>query len=124
MSKGPSKRLCSSFGLSAAAAFAGKLRHNHHQRGNDDDHRRDSGDGRIDLVKVFPELANVRISHTYSGMVAYTFDELMHVDQHEGVHYAMGYCGAGVGTSSYCGMRIGQQVLGLAEGRTAFDGLA
>lgn len=77
-----------------------------------------------DMVKVFPELAEVKISHSWSGFVAYTFDELMHVGQHEGLHYAMGYCGAGVGTSSYFGMRVGQQVLGLKEGRTALDGLA
>jgi len=77
-----------------------------------------------DMVKVFPELANVGISHSWCGFVAYTFDELMHVGRHDGMHYAMGYCGAGVGTASYFGMRIGQQVLGLAEGRTALDGLA
>lgn len=77
-----------------------------------------------DMTKVFPELATVRISHSWSGMVAYTFDELMHVGRHDGMHYAMGYCGAGVGTSSYFGMRVGQQVLGLEEGRTALDGLA
>lgn len=77
-----------------------------------------------DMVKVFPELATVRISHSWCGFVAYTFDELMHVGRHDGMHYAMGYCGAGVGTASYFGMRIGQQVLGLAEGRTALDGLA
>jgi hypothetical protein len=35
----------------------------------------------------------------------------------------MGYCGSGVGMAGYLGMRVGQQVLGLAEGRTAFDGL-
>lgn len=77
-----------------------------------------------DMVRVFPELADTRISHSWCGFVAYTFDELMHVGQHEGMHYAMGYCGAGVGTASYFGMRVGQQVLGLAEGRTALDGLA
>ncbi len=77
-----------------------------------------------DMVKVFPELARVRISHSWSGLVAYTFDELMHVGLHDGLHYAMGYCGAGVGTSSYFGMRVGQQVLGLEQGRTALDGLA
>ena len=77
-----------------------------------------------DMVGVFPELAGTRISHSWCGFVAYTFDELMHVGRHEGLHYAMGYCGAGVGTASYFGMRIGQQVLGLAEGRTALDGLA
>lgn len=77
-----------------------------------------------DMVRVFPELAATRISHSWCGLVAYTFDELMHVGKHEGMHYAMGYCGAGVGTASYFGMRVGQQVLGLAEGRTALDGLA
>jgi glycine/D-amino acid oxidase-like deaminating enzyme len=77
-----------------------------------------------DMVKVFPELSQVRISHSWSGLVAYTFDELMHVGLHDGLHYAMGYCGAGVGTSSYFGMRIGQQVLGLEQGRTELDGLA
>ncbi|SFC70812.1 Glycine/D-amino acid oxidase [Polaromonas sp. OV174] len=77
-----------------------------------------------DMVNVFPQLRDVKISHSWSGFVAYTFDELMHVGKHEGMHYAMGYCGAGVGTSSYFGMRVGQQVLGLAEGRTALDGLA
>jgi len=79
---------------------------------------------RAEMVKVFPELADIGISHSWCGFVAYTFDELMHVGVHDGMHYAMGYCGAGVGTASYFGARIGQQVLGLEEGRTALDGLA
>ena len=77
-----------------------------------------------DLVALFPELRSVRLSHSWCGFVAYTFDELMHIGRHDGIHYAMGYCGSGVGMGSYLGMRLGQQVLGLAEGRTAFDGLA
>lgn len=76
-----------------------------------------------DMVGIFPELAGTRISHSWCGTVAYSFDELAHVGRHEGVWYAMGYCGSGVGMASYLGMRLGQQVLGLAEGRTAFDGL-
>ena len=76
-----------------------------------------------DLAEIFPELKNVGISHSWCGFVAYTFDELMHTGVHDGMHYAMGYCGAGVGTSSYFGMRIGQQILGLKEGTTALDGL-
>ena len=76
-----------------------------------------------DLAKIFPELRGVGISHSWCGTVAYTFDETMHVGRHDGVHFATGYCGSGVGMGSYLGMRIGQQVLGLAEGRTAFDGL-
>jgi glycine/D-amino acid oxidase-like deaminating enzyme len=72
---------------------------------------------------IFPELARARISHSWCGFVAYTFDELMHIGRHDGMYYAMGYCGSGVGMANYLGMRLGQQVLGLAEGKTAFDDL-
>lgn len=72
-----------------------------------------------DMVKLFPELAETRISHSWCGFVAYTFEELAHIGTHDGMHYAMGYCGSGVGMASYLGMRIGQQVLGLKEGQSA-----
>ena len=75
------------------------------------------------LVAIFPELAATRISHSWMGFVAYTFDTLARVGRHEGIHYAMGYCGSGVSMASYLGTRVGQQVLGLAEGRTGLDGL-
>jgi glycine/D-amino acid oxidase-like deaminating enzyme len=75
------------------------------------------------MTRIFPELAGTRISHSWYGFVAYTFDELMHVGERDGLYYAMGYCGSGVGMASYLGTRIGQQVLGLKEGGTAFDGL-
>ena len=74
-----------------------------------------------EMVRLFPELAGVRISHSWCGFVAYTFDELAHIGTHEGVHYAMGYCGSGVGMASYLGMRLGQKVLGLKSGETGLD---
>src|SRR5690606_24451322 len=37
---------------------------------------------RADLVKIFPALAGVGISHSWCGFVAYTFDELAHVGVH------------------------------------------
>ena len=77
-----------------------------------------------ELVRLFPELAGTRISHSWCGFIAYTFDELAHVGQHDGLFYAMGYCGSGVGMAGYLGMRIGQQVLGRKQGETAFDGLS
>jgi glycine/D-amino acid oxidase-like deaminating enzyme len=77
-----------------------------------------------ELARLFPELAGARISHSWLGFIAYTFDELAHVGQRDGLFYAMGYCGSGVGMAGYLGMRIGQQVLGRREGATAFDGLA
>jgi glycine/D-amino acid oxidase-like deaminating enzyme len=73
------------------------------------------------MVQLFPELASVRISHSWAGFVAYTFDELMHIGERDGLFYAMGYCGSGVGMAGYLGMRLGQKLLGHAEGRTALD---
>ncbi len=76
-----------------------------------------------DMCRIFPELSGTRISHSWMGTVAYTFDELAHTGTHDGMHFAMGYCGSGVSMASYLGMRMGQKLLGLAEGRTAFDDL-
>ncbi|WP_193170930.1 NAD(P)/FAD-dependent oxidoreductase [Nisaea nitritireducens] len=79
---------------------------------------------RQELIRLFPELSGVRVSHSWMGFVAYTFDTLAHVGCHENIHYAMGYCGSGVSMSGYLGMRIAQQMLGLKEGRTGFDGIS
>lgn len=73
--------------------------------------------------RLFPALVDYRVSHAWSGQVAYTFDELMHTGTHEGVHYSAGYCGSGVSMASYMGMRLGLKVLQLPEGRTALDDL-
>ncbi len=75
------------------------------------------------MCRTFPELRGCKVSHSWSGTVAYSFDELAHTGVHDGIHYAQGYCGSGVSMASYLGMRVGQKVLGLAEGRTAFDSL-
>jgi len=76
------------------------------------------------LTAIFPSLAQTRISHSWMGFVAYTFDTLPHLGCQDGLHYAMGYCGSGVSLASYFGMRIGQQVLGKAEGRSPLDNVA
>ena len=75
------------------------------------------------MQRIFPQLKSVRVSHTWVGWVAYTFDTLPHLGLHDGVYYCMGYCGQGVPLAPYFGKRIGQQMLGLEEGRTALDGL-
>jgi glycine/D-amino acid oxidase-like deaminating enzyme len=75
------------------------------------------------MAEIFPELKRTRVSHSWFGFVAFTFDTLAHLGNHDGLYYAMGYCGSGVSMASYLGTRIGQQVLGSPEGQTAFDDL-
>lgn len=73
-----------------------------------------------EMVRLFPQLAAYKVSHSWAGYVGYTFDTLAHTGEEEGVHYAMGYCGSGVGMAGYLGMRMGQRILGLKDGATGF----
>jgi glycine/D-amino acid oxidase-like deaminating enzyme len=75
------------------------------------------------MTRIFPQLSSARIDHAWAGWVAYTFDTMPHLGEREGIHYCMGYCGQGVPLAPYFGMKIGQQMAGLARGRTALDGL-
>jgi glycine/D-amino acid oxidase-like deaminating enzyme len=75
------------------------------------------------MERILPQLRSVPVSHAWVGWVAYTFDTLPHLGQHDGIYYCMGYCGQGVPLAPYFGKRIGQQMLGLTEGRTSLDGL-
>ena len=77
-----------------------------------------------DLVQLFPDLVGYKVSHTWMGFVGYTFDDLAHVGKHQGIYYALGYCGSGVAMSNYLGTKVAQQLLGKNEGKTAFDGLS
>ncbi len=76
-----------------------------------------------DMCRIFPELSDYKVTNSWMGTVAYTFDELAHTGIRDGLYYALGYCGSGVSMAGYLGMRLGQKVLGLKEGQTAFDGL-
>ena len=75
------------------------------------------------MCRIFPELEDVKISHSWLGFVAYTFDTLPHTGVNDGIHYAMGYCGSGVSLSSYLGMVVGQKILGGAPGQTALENI-
>ena len=75
------------------------------------------------MTRIFPQLRAVAVSHVWSGVVAYTFDHAPHLGEFDGIHYAMGYCGSGVGRATYFGHKIALRILGHPESRTAFDDL-
>lgn len=68
-----------------------------------------------ELVRLFPELAQTRISHSWAGIVAYTFDTLMHCGADNNLFHAMGYCGSGVGMAGYLGSKVGKAAAGLEK---------
>lgn len=74
-----------------------------------------------ELVRLFPELSDVRISHSWTGIVAFTFDTLMHCGEDNGLFHAMGYCGSGVGMAGYLGSRVGKAAAGIDNDLGAFS---
>jgi len=79
------------------------------------DPRRSGPKLHAEMVRLFPELNGTRISHSWAGTVAYTFDTLMHCGEQAGLHYAMGYCGSGVGMAGYLGGRMGRAAAGIEQ---------
>lgn len=74
------------------------------------------------MLSVFPDLAGIRISHCWGGTVAYSFDELPHIGERNGIYYSMGYCGQGVALSVYLGTKAGLKLAGDTQGgATPFD---
>ena len=73
------------------------------------------------LIRILPQLGGVKLSHAWTGNCAATFDLYPHIGEVEGIHYAMGYCFAGVPAGTYFGHKTALKILGSKEARTAFD---
>lgn len=73
------------------------------------------------MTRIFPELNGVRITHAWSGLTGYTFDQLPHLGTYQGIHYVLGFCGSGVPFAPYLGHKIALRVLGHDAARTAFE---
>jgi glycine/D-amino acid oxidase-like deaminating enzyme len=67
------------------------------------------------LVEIFPELEGVRLSHTWWGYTGYSFNLLPHLNVHDGIHYATGFCGSGVVWAPWLGRKAAQMILGETE---------
>lgn len=92
--------------------------------GSDDNAIKNATMLRQSMLDVFPELDKTQITHSWSGLVAYAFDHVPHLGEHDGLHYAMGYCGSGVARATFFGTKLGHKMLGEEEeGKTAFDDL-
>lgn len=76
---------------------------------------------RQEMLRIFPQFVDVKLSHSWMGFVGYSFDHLPHLGEKDGLFYAMGYCGSGICLASYFGNRLGMQVLGRSEGKIAFN---
>ena len=75
---------------------------------------------RADAAHIIPELAGVRLTHSWTGRCAGTFDLWPHLVTHAGIHFAGGYCFAGVPMGTYLGRKAAYRILGSSEGQSVF----
>lgn len=65
-----------------------------------------------ELRAILPDLATTDIDDVWTGRCAATFDLLPHLGQIDGLHYAVGYCFAGVPMGTHFGRLIANRLLG------------
>jgi glycine/D-amino acid oxidase-like deaminating enzyme len=80
------------------------------------------------MVEIFPQLAAIPLSHSWTGKLGLTFDLMPHAGRLvdgplPGIFYAYGYNGHGVAVASYLGHMMGRYLAGLSH-NTPFLALA
>ncbi|CAM4336341.1 NAD(P)/FAD-dependent oxidoreductase [Bordetella muralis] len=73
------------------------------------------------LINLFPELADVKLSHSWFGNVAMHRDMLPRIFEHNGLTYATGFCGSGVVWAPWIGSRAAHKLLADDQRKSAFD---
>lgn len=73
------------------------------------------------MVEVYPQLAGVKLSHVWRGVMGFSFDKVPHIGQtRDGVYFATGFCGAGLVMGTHFGQTVARRLLGQKDADTAF----
>ena len=75
---------------------------------------------REDAARIVPEIAGLKLTHSWTGRCAATFDLWPHILTRDGIHFAGGYNFAGVPMGTYLGGKAAHRILGSPEGKTVF----
>ncbi len=73
-----------------------------------------------ELKDVFPDLKEFGVSYSWTGRCAASFDLLPHLGTYDGVHFAAGYCFAGLPMGSHFGRLLAQRILKPGSVRSVF----
>lgn len=66
---------------------------------------------RDDMTRVYPQLKDAKVEYVWGGVLDFTFDDMAHVGEEEGVFYALGYAGHGVALATYLGATTAEALL-------------
>lgn len=73
------------------------------------------------MTARFPQLKGVKVTHAWTGNVAFTWDALPHTGQLDGMHYALGCNGSGVGMMTYLGQQTARRIIGGSNATCGFE---
>ncbi len=73
------------------------------------------------LLRIFPDLTDMQFDSVWTGKCAGTLDLYPHIGEHGGVHFAGGYCFAGVPMGTLFGLKLAKRILGQPGGESIFD---
>jgi glycine/D-amino acid oxidase-like deaminating enzyme len=73
------------------------------------------------MVDRFPQLRGVKVTHAWTGNVAFTLDALPHMGSRDGLHYCLGCNGSGVAMMTYLGWQTARKIGGVANYACSFD---
>ena len=74
------------------------------------------------MTDRWPQLKDVRITHSWSGFVAMTTDAVPHMGQEDGMHFCTGCNGSGVAMMTYLGNQIAKRILQDGQSDSAYVG--
>jgi len=73
------------------------------------------------MTDRFPQLRGAKITHAWTGNVAFTLDALPHMGQRDGLHYCLGCNGSGVAMMTYLGWQTARKIAVAANYACSFD---
>ena len=73
------------------------------------------------MTDRFPQLKDVKVTHAWTGNVAFTFDAVPHMGKDDGMHYLLGCNGSGVAMMTYLGTQTARKIAGVVNYQCHFD---
>ena len=73
------------------------------------------------MTDRYPQLKGVKITHAWTGNVAFTLDEMPHMGKFDNLHYALGCNGSGIAMMTYLGQQTARKVASKTNRVCAFD---
>lgn len=73
------------------------------------------------FLRVFPDMTELQFDHVWTGRCAGTFDINPRIVCVDGIHFAGGYCFAGVPMGTLFGRKLARRILGQTGGDSVFD---